>query len=140
MKSKKYLNRLWSNLLLVLLSLLLSYFLASAYFEDSEAKSTEMFFQNKSKDVGSIQVGGVQSYFYIYSNVGSNELKIDSIDARCGCLVPQTKPGLALPAGSVDSIEVHLNPIEKGFFRREIYVFSNSVSSPDLLVLTGRVE
>ena len=75
---------------------------------------------------------------FVYKNIGNNNLKIYSIETSCGCTIPSWNDGF-LPPMSVDSFKVSYNIENKGYFVKEIMVYSNSKSSPDHLVIEGYV-
>ncbi|WP_035806895.1 DUF1573 domain-containing protein [Lunatimonas lonarensis] len=75
---------------------------------------------------------------FVFKNTGNNDLKIHKIETSCGCTIPSWNTGL-LPPTSVDSFRVSYNIENKGYFIKEIMVYSNSRSSPDHLVIEGYV-
>lgn len=79
-----------------------------------------------------------QTYFYI-TNEGDYPLKINKIESVCGCTVPEW-PKVAIPPGEKDSVLVTFDASELGLFHRNVIVYSNSSSSPDVLYIKGEVQ
>lgn len=79
-----------------------------------------------------------QTYFYL-TNEGEHPLEINRIISTCGCTVPDW-PNTAIPPGGMDSILVTFDASEQGLFHRDVIVYSNSISSPDVLYIKGEVQ
>lgn len=76
--------------------------------------------------------------YFIYENIGKNDLKIENIKSSCGCTIPSWNV-LALAPYEKDSFKVTYNIENKGYFFKEIMVYTNSESSPDRLIVKGFV-
>lgn len=76
--------------------------------------------------------------YFVYKNSGNKDLKIHNIQTTCGCTVPEWS-GKFLKSNEVDSLKVSYNIENKGNFIKEIFIYSNSRTSPDRLVISGYV-
>lgn len=77
-------------------------------------------------------------FYFVYSNSGKEDLKIFDIRTSCGCTIPKWNDGYLKPYEK-DSFKVSYNIENKGYFLKEIMVYSNSESSPDRLEILGYV-
>jgi hypothetical protein len=77
-------------------------------------------------------------FYFVYENSGKKYLKIENIKSSCGCTIPSWNV-LALAPYERDSFKVTYNIENKGYFIKEIMVYTNSDSSPDRLVVKGFV-
>lgn len=102
------------------------------------SKKTSIHFNQRSLDFGSVPSKKAAQAYFVFTNTGSSNLKIENIDTRCGCTVTDW-PTTAIRPNQKDSILVQYDAEEEGFFLKEIYVFSNSETSPDLLSIKGTV-
>lgn len=101
-------------------------------------RQTSIRFNQRSLDFGTIDKNKSTQAYFVFSNSGPNDLKIESIDARCGCTATNW-PTTPVKPNHKDSILVQYDASEEGFFLKEIYVFSNAETSPDLLSIKGTV-
>jgi hypothetical protein len=76
--------------------------------------------------------------FFNYKNIGNKSLKIFRIETSCGCTIPTFNTKLILP-NKEDRFKVRYERVNKGFFTKELMVYSNSITSPDRLVISGFV-
>jgi hypothetical protein len=77
-------------------------------------------------------------FYFVYRNSGKGDLRIFDIKTSCGCTIPSWNDGY-LKSAEKDSFKVSYNIENKGFFLKEIMVYSNSESSPDRLEIMGYV-
>lgn len=77
-------------------------------------------------------------FYFVYENSGKKDLKIENIKSSCGCTIPSWNV-LPLAPYERDSFKVTYNIENKGYFIKEIMVYTNSDSSPDRLVVKGFV-
>lgn len=99
---------------------------------------TSIEFEARSYDFGEIPPRKDATVYFIFTNSGSKDLQIDRIDARCGCTAISWPTRLIKPK-EVDSILVKYDAEQEGFFSKEVFVFSNAGTSPDLLTVRGTV-
>ncbi|MBX2964564.1 MAG: DUF1573 domain-containing protein [Cyclobacteriaceae bacterium] len=102
------------------------------------SKQTSIRFEQRSLDFGTVSSQKAAHAYFVFTNSGSNDLKIENIDTRCGCTATDWPTSIVKPHQK-DSILVQYDAVEEGFFLKEIYVFSNSETSPDLLTIKGTV-
>ncbi|MDX2306580.1 MAG: DUF1573 domain-containing protein [Microscillaceae bacterium] len=76
--------------------------------------------------------------YFVYKNTGKKPLKIDSIQTTCGCTIPTWNSDELFP-NQIDSFRVEYSTENKGYFTKEIMVYSNSKTSPDHLEISGFV-
>ena len=76
--------------------------------------------------------------YFIFYNRGNIDLEINDIGTSCGCTIPSWSKNVIKP-DEKDSFLVSYDIENKGFFIKEIMVYSNSTTSPDKLVIKGYV-
>ena len=72
-------------------------------------------------DFGMIPQGKPVFYFFEVANTGTTPLKLDNVQASCGCTTPEWNRE-AIPAGSVDKIRVGYNAASEGVFDKYITI------------------
>ena len=72
-------------------------------------------------DFGMIPQGKPVFYFFEVVNTGTTPLKLDNVQASCGCTTPEWNRE-AIPAGSVDKIKVCYNAASEGVFDKYITI------------------
>jgi len=102
------------------------------------SRQTSIQFIQRSLDFGTIPSKKAAHAYFVFTSVGSNDLKIERIDTRCGCTVTDWPKTIIRP-NQKDSILVQYDAVEQGFFLKEVYVFTNAETSPDLLSIKGTV-
>lgn len=103
---------------------------------------TEMFFQNRTIDLGMISSKNtpIVSVNFIFFNNGKTPLVIYDVKASCGCTVP-TWPKAPIKPNGRNLIKVDFDTKkQKGVFTKTIFVESNSKEDVILLKLKGKVE
>jgi hypothetical protein len=79
------------------------------------------------------------NYYFVYENLGKKDLKIYDIKTSCGCTIPSWNDGFLKPYEK-DSFKVTYNIENKGYFIKEIMIYSTSETSPDRLEVMGYVS
>lgn len=110
----------------------------STFIQKWFSKQTSIQFHQRSLDFGKVPLKKAAQAYFVFTNSGLNDLKIESIDTRCGCTVTDW-PTTMIKPNQKDSILVQYDAADEGFFLKEIYVFSNAETSPDLLSIKGTV-
>jgi len=128
-------------ILIFTLIVILSFF-TSKFIRDRE----ELFFEEnnasvKFKPVSHVLkerlfIGERRRLYFTFTNISESDFKINKIETRCGCTAPYW-PDRKLKFNETDSILVEFYSEQKGPFVKEIYVHSNSKTSPDLLLIQG---
>jgi uncharacterized protein DUF1573 len=75
-------------------------------------------------DFGLIPQGKPVFYFFEIANTGTTPLKLDNVQASCGCTTPEWNRE-AIPAGSTDKIKVGYNAANEGVFDKYITIMYN---------------
>lgn len=75
-------------------------------------------------DFGKIPQGKPVYYFFEISNTGSVPLKLDNVQASCGCTTPEWNKE-PIPAGGSDKIKVGYNAANEGNFEKFITITYN---------------
>ena len=75
-------------------------------------------------DFGKIPQGKPVFYFFEIANTGTTPLKLDNVQASCGCTTPEWNRE-AIAAGSSDKIKVGYNAAAEGGFEKFITVTYN---------------
>jgi len=100
--------------------------------------SPEILFEVTKYDFDTLSKNDSSYYYFKYKNIGNGELKIYNIKTSCGCTIPYWNESF-LNRNEIDSFRVEYDKINKGYFIKEIMVYSNSRTSPDRLVISGLV-
>ena len=75
-------------------------------------------------DFGKIPQGKPVYYYFDIANTGTTPLKLDNVQASCGCTTPEWNRE-AIPAGGSDKIKVGYNAAAEGNFEKYITVTYN---------------
>ena len=75
-------------------------------------------------DFGKIPQGKPVYYYFEIVNKGAQPLKLDNVQASCGCTTPEWNKE-AIPAGSMDKIKVGYNAASEGYFEKFITITYN---------------
>lgn len=121
--------------LVVVFSIVLSAIIKNYLEKDNVA---HLSFVLKEHDFDTLRVREDAEFHFIYENIGKKDLIIERITTSCGCTIPYWS-NMALPPLNKDSIKVAYDIENKGYFIKEIMVYSNSETSPDRLVVKGYV-
>jgi Protein of unknown function (DUF1573) len=75
-------------------------------------------------DFGMIPQGKPVYYYFEITNTGNEPLKLDNVQASCGCTTPEWHKD-AIPGGTTDKIKVGYNAASEGSFEKYITVTYN---------------
>lgn len=75
-------------------------------------------------DFGKIPQGKPVYYNFDIANMGSTALKLDNVQASCGCTTPEWNRE-PVPAGASDKIKVGFNASSEGYFEKTITITYN---------------
>ncbi|MCH2032517.1 MAG: DUF1573 domain-containing protein [Tenacibaculum sp.] len=100
---------------------------------------TAIKFDVKEHDFKKLKKGIPVSKFFVYENIGDKALRIKNVDSRCGCTIPKWSRKKLNP-GERDSILVQYDSKKEGYFSKDVYIISNSDTSPDILYISGVVS
>jgi hypothetical protein len=98
----------------------------------------EISFKLKKYDFDTLTNQEDANFYFVYENYGKKDLKIYNIKTSCGCTIPAWNDGFLKPYEK-DSFKVTYNIENKGYFIKEIMVYSTSITSPDRLEVMGYV-
>ncbi len=73
-------------------------------------------------DMGKIPFGKPIEYEVAVKNISSDSIKLQNVQAGCGCTTPQWKPGPYAP-GETFKIKVGFNGSTKGVFNKNVTIF-----------------
>lgn len=95
-------------------------------------------FDHKKYDFDTLRNQNDANFYFVYKNTGITELKIYDIKTSCGCTIPSWND-IFLKPNEKDSFKVEYNIENRGYFMKEIMVYSTSKTSPDRLEVMGYV-
>ena len=87
-------------------------------------KTDALVLKETSHDFGMIPQGKPVTYVFDIVNTGAKPLKLDNVQASCGCTTPEWNHD-AIPAGSADKIKVGYNAANEGPFEKYITIMYN---------------
>jgi len=98
----------------------------------------EIAFEQEKIDFDTLVNQEDASFYFVYQNIGKEDLKIFNIKTSCGCTIPSWNDAFLRPYER-DSFKVTYDIINKGYFIKEVMVYSTSKTSPDRLEVMGYV-
>ncbi|HET9826646.1 MAG TPA: DUF1573 domain-containing protein [Chitinophagaceae bacterium] len=84
-------------------------------------------------DFGKIPQGKPVFYFFEIANTGTTPLKLDNVQASCGCTTPEWNHE-AIPAGGTDKIKVGYNAAAEGNFEKFITITYNGTQTKQIKI------
>jgi len=87
-------------------------------------KTDALVLKETDHDFGMIPQGKPVTYVFDIVNTGAKPLKLDNVQASCGCTTPEWNHD-AIPAGSADKIKVGYNAANEGPFEKYITIMYN---------------
>jgi len=84
-------------------------------------------------DFGKIPQGKPVFYFFEIVNTGTTDLKLDNVQASCGCTTPEWNRE-PIPAGATDKIKVGYNAAAEGVFEKYITITYGSGQSKQIKI------
>ena len=100
----------------------------------------EMKFNSEIHDFGSISKGDTVSGYFLLTNAGNMELRIDSIATDCNC-VTLTPSNNSIRAGGRVGLEIQYRSAnDEGLTARYITIFTNATPPEKRLTITAEVE
>jgi hypothetical protein len=94
-------------------------------------KTDDLKLTETEHDFGMIPQGKPVTYVFEIANTGTTPLKLDNVQASCGCTTPEWNRE-AIPAGSADKIKVGYNAASEGVFDKYITITYNGNFSKQL--------
>jgi len=87
-------------------------------------KTDALLLKESEHDFGMIPQGKPVFYFFDIVNTGATPLKLDNVQASCGCTTPEWNHE-AIPGGTADKIKVGYNAANEGVFEKYITITYN---------------
>ena len=121
--------------ILFLFILLAAFFTAGA--QTQVVTEDVLQLKEKEHDFGNIPQGKPVYYIFEIVNTGKTELKLDNVQASCGCTTPEWSKDPIAP-GATAKIKVGYNAAAENHFEKNITITYNSNQSK-LLIIKGTV-
>lgn len=95
-------------------------------------------FDNERHDFGEIEQGSKHEYEFTFTNVGKEPLIITTVDASCGCTIPDWPEEPVMP-GETNSVKVIYDSTGKpvGTFDKKVTIYSNAIVPTIRLFIRG---
>ena len=90
----------------------------------AQAPANVLDIKETEHDFGKIPQGKPVFYYFEIANKGMVPLKLDNVQASCGCTTPEWNKE-AIPAGGIDKIRVGYNAASEGTFEKLITITYN---------------
>lgn len=85
-------------------------------------------------DFGKIPQGKPVTYVFVVSNSGKTPLKIDNVQASCGCTTPEWDREKAIEPGASTKITVGYNAAAEGPFTKPVTITYNGTQTKQLII------
>ena len=85
-------------------------------------------------DFGKIPQGKPVTYVFVVSNTGKTALKIDNVQASCGCTTPEWDREKAIEPGATANITVGYNAAAEGPFTKPVTITYNGTQTKQLII------
>jgi hypothetical protein len=85
-------------------------------------------------DFGKIPQGKPVTYVFVVSNTGKTALKIDNVQASCGCTTPEWDREKAIDPGTSSKITVGYNAAAEGPFTKLVTITYNGTQTKQLTI------
>jgi hypothetical protein len=114
----------------------LFFFFLLAGFAQAQNTADALELKEAEYNFGSIPQGKPVYYTFLVTNKSTLPLKVDNVQASCGCTTPEwsTEP---IAPGATGKIKVGYNAASEGHFEKSVTVTYNGNSTKQLLVKGG---
>lgn len=112
--------------------------LSASVFAQSKKAEDVIKFKELAFDFGKIKQGTPVKHDFVFTNISSSPVIIESAVPSCGCTTP-FKPEGAIPQGKEDKITAEYNAASVGTFNKTITIKVAGVDLPVQLRITGEV-
>ena len=113
------------------------YVLMTAFFaagaQNQSVPEDVLLIKNTEHDFGKIPQGKPVYYTFDIVNTGKTELKLDNVQASCGCTTPEWSKDPIAP-GATAKIKVGYNAAAENYFEKFITITYNSTQSKQLKI------
>lgn len=110
----------------------------SCNLKNKNSNNVEILFENKNLNIGEIAYKSVGEYQFKFRNIGTEPIKIESVNLSCSCLGAEWSKTEISPKDT-GIIVVTTNTGRLGRFSERISVHYNGIKSPEVLSLTGNI-
>ncbi len=107
----------------------------------NEDKLTDIEFETKSFDFGTVKVQSENAHYFVFKNTGKKPLVIESVQASCGCTTPM-KPEKPIMPNQKDSIKVQFVPYQgmSGAVEKTVTIKANTFIPVNQVFIRANVE
>jgi hypothetical protein len=102
--------------------------------EAAKAAEDQLSTKALEHDFGKIPQGKPVTYDFIVTNTGKEPLKIDNVQASCGCTTPTWDRENAIAPGAEAKITVGYNAAAEGPFTKPITITFNGTQTKQLMI------
>jgi hypothetical protein len=113
--------------------LMLLCFVAAVSALRAQAVNEVLDLKELAYDFGSIPQGKPVYHIFQLTNKGTTPLKLDNVQASCGCTTPEWSKD-PIPAGGTDKIKVGYNAASEGHFEKTVTITYNGNSSKQIII------
>jgi len=89
-------------------------------------------------DYGDLDYGSSYDHAFLFKNLSSDTLSIETIRTDCGCTVPEWED-IQIPPGETGEILVSYTPKREGYFTEKVRVFFTQQKKAEILFVKGYV-
>jgi len=115
-----------------------AFLLTLSLFAQEKTVTDVIKFNETSYDFGKIKQGVPVYHDFMFTNISSNPIVIESAVPSCGCTTP-VKPEGAVPKGKENKIIAGFNAANPGPFNKSITVKVAGIDVPVQLIIRGEV-
>lgn len=101
-------------------------------------QETMLFIKEETFDFGKIPQGKPVSHIFEIQNVGKSSIKLDNVQASCGCTTPEWERNKEILSGEKSIIKVGYNAASEGPFNKNITISYNE-NQNKLITIKGEV-
>lgn len=105
----------------------------------ADKSKTTVVFDILVMDLGLLTCNKPEKATYTFTNTGTHPLIIYRVTASCGCTEVEWPEKIIRP-GKTGTITITYDAAHQGRFRKTVYVYANTKTSPIILALEGTVE
>lgn len=111
----------------------------TAQTEPTVNSNAKIEFVKTSHQFGNVIEGPEARVDFVFTNTGTEPLKLSNVQASCGCTTPKWPKGEILPGKSDTITAIYGTQGRPGSFTKTIMVYSNATAQPVTLTISGTV-
>lgn len=104
---------------------------------ENASNNEVLYLKQSSHDFGKIIQGRPVTHVFELVNKGTEELRIENVQASCGCTTPEWSYTPVKPGGST-TLKVGYNSAAEGVFNKSVTIFYNGGKTKSIII-TGNV-